>query len=346
MATEVKKPELLIATPELLQRLSSYPAVVGDRPISDERIGFLLTSIGRNGMRTFVIAVAKLGGQWFSVDGKHSRELLLRHPELLARRPRILLEKFTCDTFYDLARLAISYNSSISVKSPRSMNGIMASGADEEIREKLMASPAIGSTITSVDAAVVYHRYGIKGWSVCKGVDRAEAIAEPQAASFLKWVLVLEETTRKEFGVKLGWRVIGRSFLMAAMLCQWEVSPEFARLYWLAIACGKGLLGNAERLRAYLISTTVVAGRPPAKRDGKRGVREMETAQEAFARAMRSWNVVCSEKPGVRFDIPTDLADPLYEMRKPTLVPPGPRLTHEKFLSLVASGQEHLLDLV
>jgi hypothetical protein len=72
----------------------------------------------------------------------------------------------------------------------------------------------------------------------------------------------------------------------------------------------------------------------------------METAQEAFARAMRSWNMVASGSPGKAFDIPTDLSDPLYDMQNPTFEAPGPRCTLEKFLQLVAPGQTRLLELV
>jgi hypothetical protein len=269
-------------TPALARRFATMSPVPNERPMSAARMKRLRKHIAR-GALPFRWACADIDDTEYRVNGQHTSNLLVEHPDMIHDKMRAVVETYMCETPQDLSALYSQIDNSLSSRTVSDVNWSFCAalpGLDNIQPIRQVINLAVTALAAEKWGADFYGRQDKEERSVLM-------FDEPQ------FVVFLHELYHK-LAYK-DWRVIGRTPVIRAVLSTWRKNRRDAMIFWHLVATGEGEdAKRADRvLNKHLLTTTVATG------SGARAVTMggAEGPDIMYARCIHGWNAWRQKKP-------------------------------------------------
>lgn len=102
----------------------------GERALKRGRIEALLSEFQHGRLGTLHWGRAKLKGQYIGVNGKHTRRLCELHPEIVNRRPHIVVQEFDVDDMAEVGQIYQRFDAGFSARSKAELLSAYAFSTD------------------------------------------------------------------------------------------------------------------------------------------------------------------------------------------------------------------------
>lgn len=268
--------EIVVPTKAEAEKTYSTNAYEGDCKLYEEHVAFLVSEMEAGNFHVCIWAFARMGGQIYRINGKHTSLAMQRVDGNLLRKLKVCHLLFKCDDAADLAALYSTFDSMESSRKARDIYQIYAAGVDD-----LRNIPGrVRDTAVSGLALWRWDRLG----NAHSARERGELLTKHAAA-----VIFINSLFRGADGEAAQEcnRMLLRAPVTGAMAATFHVSQKAAREFWMEVRDGSNPdPRNPSRvLQKWLLGAAVSTGRgacPSGRRpDSRRGM---------FVRCLHAWN--------------------------------------------------------
>jgi hypothetical protein len=262
-------------TPALCKEFASMQTAPNDRPFSDKRRQFLEEQVRLGKFRTasFASVLCEETGVTYRVNGKHSSTLFAGMNGEFPNDIRCIVERYTAKTLRDVADLFSTFDPQESARKQGDINAAFA-GSDPELRD--LPRKIINLAVTGISYANWEGNY--------HGHDsRERAMLSIDNASFVQWLYLVVDNSRKEF------KFLRRGSVVAAMFKSFSRSHRAASDFWEEVreASNPDTKSPSRVLNRYLLTTVVGSQRKSSK--GADSV-DNDTLHAMYVRCLHAWN--------------------------------------------------------
>jgi hypothetical protein len=259
-----------------------------DRPLSPLRMSVYRGMMKTGGFRpvTWACAFCVETGLWYRVNGKHTSTLIVElfeageEAELDA-----IVEKYKCDTFYDVAKLYATFDSKTMTRTSKDIYKQFgrSNPALVDCSDRIFCLAAPG---------MAYAKWPGDTYSHMSPVQRAELLCVSPGTEFCLWLQeILGASGKREFQpAKQALEKVG---VIAAMFATWLKAKGDATQFWCLVRdeSDPTPADPSRKLARYIISTGLVAYGHGEKTQGEgKGKAKVAGIEEFYAKSITAWN--------------------------------------------------------
>jgi hypothetical protein len=274
MFKKLEKPKTVLVTRGLVDEFVNMETLPSDRPVSERRLMIYRKSLKAGEFRpvTWASALCEETGTTYRVNGKHT-SILLSECSTLPNDFYVVIERYSCETMEDVARLYSTFDSSMSSRTSGDIVNSFASTVKE-----FAGLPK--HTFPLVVAAASYHKWGFDYYSH-PAPERAELLLDN--IDFTIWLAgILYPKDRDGERAKH----IIRSPVTAAMLGTWNKAKNQSDAFWKHVRDEDEPQGTPSRVLARYLSRNIVKN----MFRGRTQERAVVTFREMMVRCIHAWN--------------------------------------------------------
>jgi hypothetical protein len=274
MFTKLEKPRTVKVTRSLVNEFVNMDRLPRDRDLSERRLMVYRRVLNAGEFRpvTWASAACAETGSTYRVNGKHTSLMLSELPHL----PEdffVTVERYSCPTLEDVARLYATFDSRESTRTTKEIVNSFASTVTE-------FAGLNRSIFALVVAAASYHKWGQNYASEHPVAERAELLLDHvDFAAWANGILFPADGEAKRSAH------LRRAAVVAAMLVTWTKAKKAADEFWSHVRDED----DADRDGASRVLARFLT-RVGAKSDFALKGKKMVTFREMYVRCLHGWN--------------------------------------------------------
>jgi hypothetical protein len=296
----VGKPKTVKATMAMAKEFVNMDPAPSDRPLSQRRLE-VYTKLWQEGQFRPVVwasATCKETGGTYRVNGKHT-SVMVAAQEKIPNDFFVTIERYSCDTLEDVARLYSTFDSKMQSRSTRDINASFAATLPE-------LSEVSVSCLSLAVSGMSYATW-MDPYTQIQSAERAELILEHP--KFVVWLhdLIGNQRKAKEDGRQSA-KHLNRAAVAAAMFKTWQKDLDDALIFWLAVRDETGTDRDHpdRRLARFLLNTVRSDSRQFTQREKK-----SVSNREMFSKCLQAWNAWRQDKATVTLQFRPDAEMPV-----------------------------------